>query len=72
MMVLVNLVYFCSYYFNHKSVRKNLNIEFLIKTTIYNIAYPKISLNIIFVNNSNLIIDLKYDMNIDKSPVKKS
>lgn len=62
---------FCSYYFNHKSVRKNLNIEFLIKTTIYNIAYPKISLNIIFVNNSNLIIDLKYDMNIDKSPVKK-
>ena len=66
-----NIGLFCSYYFNHQSVRKNLNIEFLIKTTIYNIAYPKISLNLIFVNQSNLIIDLNSDMNIDKNPIKK-
>ena len=66
-----NIGLFCSYYFNHQSVRKDLNIQYLIKTTIYNIAYPKISLNLIFVNNSNLIIDLNKDMTIDKSPIKK-
>ena len=61
----------CSYYFNYEKKRNNLEIEYSIKTTVYNIAYPKISMKFYFTNDTSSIIQLTKNIKFNFNKIKK-
>ena len=61
----------CSYSFLHEKIKNNLRIEYSIKTTVYNIAYPKISIKFFFNDDTSSIIELTRNQIFNYKNIKK-